>query len=103
MQRLLPFGLLYVTACGNDNVIDKQENTAPTITIMSHGDGTEVQDGFVEYFRAAVSDDDNEFDELSVAWYVGEDIVCDWETVNPTDSEFEPTFSICKKYPSNRF
>ena len=83
MQRLLPFGLLYVTACGSDNVIDKQENTAPTITIMSHGDGAEVQDGFVEYFRAAVSDDDNEFDELSVAWYVGEEIVCDWETVNP--------------------
>ena len=52
MQRLLPFGLLYVTACGSDNVIDKQENTAPTITIMSHGDGAEVQDGFVEYFRA---------------------------------------------------
>ena len=46
---------------------------------MSHGDGAEVQDGFVEYFRATVSDDDNEFNELSVAWYVGEDMVCDWE------------------------
>ena len=79
MNKLVSFGLLYVTACGSDNVIDKQENSAPSIIIMSHGDGAEVQDGFVEYFRATVSDDDNEFNELSVAWYVGEDMVCDWE------------------------
>ena len=56
MQKLLPFGLLYMTACRSET--DKQENTAPTITITSHGDGAEVQEGFVESFRAVVSDDD---------------------------------------------
>ena len=74
---ILTFGLFYVTACRSDNVIEKQENTAPTITITSHNDGAEVRDGFVESFRAAVSDADNDFDELRVAWYVGEEIICD--------------------------
>ena len=69
--------------CTNDNVIEKQDNAAPTVLIVSHSDGVEVQDGFIEYFRATVSDDDNDFDELSVAWYVGEEMVCDWATVSP--------------------
>ena len=38
-----------------------------------------MQEGFVESFRAVVSDDDSEFNELSVAWYVDDDLVCDWE------------------------
>ena len=25
-----------------------------------------------------MSDDDNEYAELTVAWYVGDEIVCDW-------------------------
>jgi len=82
--------VLLVTACGSDNVIDKQENKAPTILIVSHSDGAEVQDGYVERFRATVSDDDNEFDELSIAWYVGEEVVCDWETATPAGE------SICE-------
>ena len=72
--------LVGVFACGGN---DKQQNNTPTITIMSHSDNVEVQDGYVEYFRAVVSDDDNEFDELSVAWYVGEQLVCDFEVANP--------------------
>ena len=90
MNKIIPFGLLYLTACGSDNVIDKQENKAPTILIVSHSDGVEVQDGYVERFRATVSDDDNEFDELSIAWYVGEEVVCDWETATPAGE------SICE-------
>ena len=70
-------------ACTSDNVIEKQENIAPTILIVSHSDGVEVQDGYVEYFRATLSDDDNQFDELTVAWYVGEDLVCDWTEATP--------------------
>ena len=41
---------LLLFGCTSDNVIEKQENTAPTVLIVSHSDGAEVQDGFVEYF-----------------------------------------------------
>ena len=71
---LLP---LLSLACSGENVLEKQQNVAPTILISSHSDGAEFLDGYSESFRAIVSDDDNEFDELQVAWYVGEDIVCD--------------------------
>ena len=77
-----------MVACGGENVIDKQENKAPTILIMSHSDGASVQEGYAESFRATVSDDDNEFDELSVAWYVGEDLVCDWEVASMAGESF---------------
>ena len=41
---LLPLILTY-TACTGESVIDKQENSAPVVVIMSHTDGVEVQDG----------------------------------------------------------
>ena len=41
----------------------------------------EILEGYVESFRATVSDDDNEYAELTVAWYVGDEIVCDWTTL----------------------
>ena len=69
---ILPF----VLACG-EQILEKQENIAPTIMIASHSPDAEVLEGYAESFRASVSDDDNEFSELQVAWYVGEDIVCD--------------------------
>jgi len=85
MRILLSSAVLLSVACsGSDNVIQKQENISPTILIASHSDGAQVQEGFTESFRAAVSDDDNEFDELSIAWYVGEDIICDWEPATPS-------------------
>ena len=74
------FSTLVLVSCSNDTVIETKSNAAPTVLIVSHSDGVDVQDGYVEYFRATVSDDDNEFDELQVAWYVGEDQVCNWET-----------------------
>ena len=85
------FVSLSFMACSSDNVIKKQENIAPTILIVSHSDGAEVKDGFAESFRATVSDDDNEFEELTVAWYVGENIVCDWE---PATSSGESTCDV---------
>ena len=85
MRILLSSAVLLSVACsGSDNVIQKQENISPTILIASHSDGAQVQEGFTESFRATVSDDDNEFDELSIAWYVGDSIVCDWETATPS-------------------
>ena len=54
--------------------------------IASHSPDAEILEGYAETFRATVSDDDNEFEELSVVWYVGEAIVCDWEAVNPAEN-----------------
>ena len=69
-------------ACTGENIIEKQDNSQPSILIVSHSDGAEVQDGYAEAFRATVSDDDDIFTDLSVAWYVGEEVVCDWEVAS---------------------
>src|SRR6056300_415964 len=87
-----------IWACGGEQVIDKQENSAPVIMIGSHSDGAEVLEGYSETFRATVSDDDDEDLDLQVAWYVGENIVCDWAEVSPAgeaycDIVFSPTDS----------
>ena len=66
MRHLSLIPILF--ACTSENVIDKQENAAPSITIQSHSDGAEILEGYVESFRAQVSDDDNAFEELEVAW-----------------------------------
>ena len=85
----LQFGLLtLLIACGGESVIEKQDNTAPTVIIGSHSPDAEILEGYVESFRATVSDDDNDYDELTVAWYVGEEIVCDWESVSPAGESF---------------
>ena len=85
----LQFGLLtLLIACGGESVIEKQDNTAPTVIIGSHSPDAEILEGYVESFRATVSDDDNDYDELTVAWYVGEEIVCDWESVSPAGEAF---------------
>lgn len=70
-------------ACSGESVLEKQENISPIVMIASHSEGVEVQDGYVENFRATVSDDDNEFSELLAVWYVGEEIVCDWTEISP--------------------
>ena len=85
-MHLIPIAV--TIACGGESVIEKQPNTAPLIQIMSHSDGVEVQDGYVENFRAVVSDDEDAYADLTVAWYVGEDIVCDWGTVSPAGESF---------------
>ena len=85
----LSFGLPLVwMACGGENVIESKQNTAPVVVIASHSPDAEILEGYTETFRATVSDDDNEFEDLSVAWYVGETIVCDWETVNPAGESY---------------
>lgn len=70
-------------ACTGESVLEKQENTAPTTLIVSHSDGVSVQDGYVENFRATVSDDNDVFTDLVTAWYVGDEVVCDWAAVSP--------------------
>ena len=48
-----------LVACTGENVLEKQENSAPTVLIVSHSDGASVQDGYIENFRATVADDDD--------------------------------------------
>ena len=69
---------IFLIACSNDTVIEKQSNRNPTITITSHTDGSTVQEGMAVTFRAQVTDDDNELEELTVAWFIGEQLTCDW-------------------------
>jgi hypothetical protein len=89
MNKLYLVGLFYFVACGD------KDKDSPTVTITSHEDGVEVRDGFVEYFSAEVTDDDNGFDELNVAWYVGEELVCDWAVVNEAgESTCEIVFAV---------
>ena len=84
---------LFLTACMSDNVIEKEDNSLPTISIQSHGDESPIQEGFVEQFRAQVSDDDADFTELMVAWYIGEELVCDWFEADPAGASYcEMTF-----------
>mgnify|MGYP006105959509 CR=1 FL=1 len=73
-------------ACTGENIIGKQENSAPSIIIQSHSDGVELQGGVLEEFRAQVSDDDNDFLELEIAWYIDNDQICDWVTATTTGS-----------------
>jgi hypothetical protein len=78
-------------ACTGENIIEKQVNLTPSVLIVSHSDGAEVQDGYTEAFRATVSDDDDSFTDLQIAWYVGEEVVCDWDAASPAG---ESTCSI---------
>ena len=86
----MQFGLvtLLVACSGGENVIEKQDNSAPSIMVASHSASIEVLEGYVESFRSTVSDDDNDFSELTVAWYVNEEIVCDWNSVSPAVNPF---------------
>ena len=80
MHKALLF--LSLVACSNENIIEKQQNLAPTVLIISHGDGAEIQEGYPEQFRASVSDDDNQFEDLQIAWHIGENLICDWTTAS---------------------
>ena len=77
-------------ACSGESVLEKQENIAPIALIVSHSDGVEVLDGYVENFRATISDEDNDFSELQAVWYVGEEVVCDWAEVSPAGESLCP-------------
>jgi uncharacterized protein (TIGR02145 family) len=86
MRHLLLFSFL--AACTGENLITKQQNIPPTIGIQSHSDGAVILEGYIESFRAQVSDDDNSFDELEVAWFVDEEEICPWETASSSGESF---------------
>ena len=80
--------LSLLIACGGESVIEKQQNAAPSILIGSHSSDAEILEGYAETFRASVSDENSAFEELTVAWYVGEELVCDWANVSPAGESF---------------
>ena len=80
---IIPLVAILTTSYNSDNVIEKEEDIAPTILIVSHSEGAEVQEGFVEYFRATVSDDDSEtmqFDDSALVQFSQEHVVLSWKT-----------------------
>ena len=86
MRHLLLFCSL--AACTGENILEKQQNISPTIGIQSHSDGAVILEGYIESFRAQVSDDDNSFDELEVAWFVDEEEICTWEVASSAGESF---------------
>ena len=78
----IPFGLVILlgtSACRTDERTIKAYNALPTISIQSHTDGAIVLDGLPETFYALASDSNHSANELQVAWFYGEDIICTWE------------------------
>jgi len=55
--------------CDNDKTIN-EFNYNPEIEINSHQDGVSFYEGDTVTFTAAVSDRNNEFDELNIAWSI---------------------------------
>ena len=79
-EKYIVVGSKYLVPCSGEKVL-RIRTTTPSIAIMSHTDGFEVLEGYTQSFRATVSDDDSEYASLEVAWFVGEDNVCDWTYV----------------------
>lgn len=72
------FILLGSSACRTDESTIKAYNALPTVSIQSHTDGAVVLDGLPETFYALASDNNHTADELQVAWFYGEELVCSW-------------------------
>ena len=84
--------LSLLIGCTSDQ-ITKTINDAPTVAITSHSDGFEVFEGETVSFRAQASDTNNGTQAITVAWYLGQEVVCDWATpLVAGDSFCEITF-----------
>lgn len=67
----------------NSETTTKTFNDNPSVTITSHDTTIDVQEGQEELFRARVSDTNDALTELQIAWYLDEDILCDWSSPDP--------------------
>ncbi len=82
--------LMSTIACGQEQIIEKIENLPPQILITSHTNESVLVEGFEAEFRASVSDDDNEFNDLLVRWTKSGEIQCDWTPVSTMGESFCP-------------
>ena len=82
-MRFVLCGLVsLLLACEGETVIEKMDNSAPTALIVSHSEGVSLEEGYVVNFRATASDQNDAVETLSMAWYVGQEVVCDWSAVS---------------------
>ena len=89
VQRIIwLIGASSVMACSGEKVLENTNNSPPAITILSHVNGFEALEGYSQSFRATVSDDDSEYSSLEVAWFVGEENVCDWTYVTAAGESY---------------
>ena len=49
---------------------------------MSHSDGFEALEGEVISFRAQASDTNDNTEDLLVAWYLDQTLICDWASTD---------------------
>ena len=75
--------LMLLIACGDETGVKEIPNSLPDAQIQSHSDGTSFQEGYEVQFYAQVSDQNHENEELQVAWFIDENLVCDWHTPDP--------------------
>ena len=66
-MRLHLLWLPYVFACASEEAV-KVYNSTPTVTITSHSETGEFQDGYTVNFQAQVQDDNHEKTSLEVVW-----------------------------------
>ena len=75
MRSITSTFLLLLIACDNDKGVTVF-NTPPEAEIISHGDGSEVFEGYAVEFRAALSDVNHDTDTLTARWKVNGEEVC---------------------------
>lgn len=75
--------LFFLMACREKEINNEEPNLAPEITVTSHTSPVQLVSLYNEAFLATVSDEDNNFSDLMVSWYVDGEIVCEWQVVTP--------------------
>lgn len=83
---------LFWFACQSDEGV-KAYNANPEITITSHSEDAELEEGVSVSLRAAVSDPNHSEEELLVSWYADTELVCDWappDMAGTSFCDFEP-------------
>ena len=71
--------LSLILGCDSEQTT-KTINDSPTILITSHSDGFEVFEGETVQFRAQASDSNDGTQNITVAWYLEQELICDWTT-----------------------
>ena len=78
-MRVSSIFLAFILGCDSEQTA-KIINDAPSVLITSHSDGFEVFEGEILQFRAQASDTNDGTQEITVAWYLEQELVCDWTT-----------------------
>jgi hypothetical protein len=83
-MRIVPVSMLFawLAACNGDSQVTAN-NADPTATITAPEDGDSFSETSRVTLRGAASDPDNDASELSVAWFLGDEPLCD--AVPPAD------------------